>query len=100
MNSISPRERLINMFYLYKNCFMKKVFAVLFLLLVLFGIWFLFFKKSSHESQPKQEALKVGAHSTEFNKSITDAIYSYTALKDAFVDADTLKVKAQDKKFM
>ncbi len=79
---------------------MKKIFAVVFLVVVLFGIWWMFFKKSSHESGPKQEALKVGLHSTEFNKSVVAAVYGYGDLKDAFVNADTVKVKLQGKKFV
>jgi hypothetical protein len=78
---------------------MKKLLAIIFLAVILFGIYWMFFKKSSHESGPKQEPLKVGVHSTEFNKSIIAAVFGYTDLKDAFVDADTLKIKARTKKF-
>ncbi|MEO6219103.1 MAG: DUF3347 domain-containing protein, partial [Ginsengibacter sp.] len=61
--------------------------------LILFGAWWLFFKGDSIESAPKQESIKIGNNTLEFNKSISDAVNSYLVIKDGFVDADTFKVK-------
>ncbi len=79
---------------------MKKLLAIIFLVVVLFGIWWLFFNKKTGDNTPKQQALKVSVHSNEFNKSLVDAINSYAALKDAFVEADTIKVKQGTQHFI
>lgn len=72
---------------------MKRVLAIVFLAVILFGAWWLFIKTDETASEPKQESIKVSTHSPEFNQSISDAVNSYLAMKDAFVEADTLKAK-------
>lgn len=79
---------------------MKKLLAIVFLGLVLFGIWWVFFKENSHESGPKVEALKVGHHSDPFNQSISNVVFSYLDIKAAFVDADSIKAKSSGAKFI
>ena len=79
---------------------MKSLLAIIFLAAVLFGAWWFFSKKDTHETEPKQEALKINKHSREFNQSISDAVNNYLSMKNAFVDADTLKIKLNDQKFM
>ena len=79
---------------------MKKLLAIVFLALVLYGIWWWFFKESTHQSGPKVEALKVGHHSNQFNQSITNAVSSYLDIKAAFVEADSVKAKAMGVKFI
>ena len=48
----------------------------------------------------KEEPIKVLSHSSAFNAGIADAMNSYFDMKSAFVNADTLKIKEQDKKFL
>jgi hypothetical protein len=79
---------------------MKSLLAIIFLAAVLFGVWWFFIKKDTHETEPKQKAIKINRHSREFNQSISDAINNYLSLKNAFVDADTLNVKLNGQKFI
>ena len=76
---------------------MKKLIGVILFIAIIVGLWVLFLHKKPHDESPKQEALKVGNHSSEFNKSVGEVITAYLALKDAFVDADTAKIKEQQK---
>ena len=71
--------------------------ALLLIVALAFGTWWLFFKDKSHDSGPKQQPLKVGKHSSEFVQSISSVVTAYLSLKDAFVNADTMKIKEQEK---
>ena len=42
---------------------MKRLLAIIFLAVVLFGAYWFFFKKDSQTSEPKQEAIKIKKHS-------------------------------------
>lgn len=79
---------------------MRKLFVVILFVALVIGVWWLFFKEKSHNSGPKQQPLKVGIHSGEFNKSIGVVITQYLSLKDAFVNADTSTIKAEEKKLI
>ncbi len=79
---------------------MKSLLAIIFLAVVLLGAWWLFFKTEKTESEPKQESIKIGKHTPEFNQSISNAVDAYLSMKDAFVDADTFKVKNQGQNFI
>ena len=79
---------------------MRKLFVVILFVALVIGVWWLFFKEKSHNSGPKQQPLKVGIHSGEFNKSIGAVITQYLSLKDAFVNADTSTIKAEEKKLI
>lgn len=79
---------------------MKKLLAIVFLVLVLYGIWWWFFKDNSPDSSPKVEALKVSKHSHTFNQSINDVVKSYLDIKSAFVEADSVKAKEYGIKFL
>ncbi len=79
---------------------MKSFLAIVFLAVILFGAWWLFFKTDSNESEPKQESIKIGKHTPEFNQEISDVVNSYLVMKDAFVDADTSRVKSLGKNFI
>ncbi|MEP6927866.1 MAG: DUF3347 domain-containing protein [Ginsengibacter sp.] len=79
---------------------MKSLLAIIFLAAVLFGAWWFFLRKDKHETQPKQEAIKINKHSNEFNKSIADAISNYLNMKNAFVNTDTLQIKQHGQKFI
>jgi hypothetical protein len=79
---------------------MRKLLAILFIAALVFGAWWIFFKDKSHNDGPKQQPLKVGKHSGEFNKSVGAVVTEYLSLKEAFVNADTAKIKAQEKKLI
>jgi len=79
---------------------MKRLLAIIFLAVVLFSAWWFFIKKDTHQSEVKQEAIKVNKHSDEFNQSITEAINGYLNMKNAFVEGDTVKIKVQCQKFI
>lgn len=76
---------------------MRKLLAILLIVALAFGTWWLFFKDKSHDSGPKQQPLKVGKHSSEFLQSIGSVVTAYLSLKDAFVNADTIKIKEGEK---
>lgn len=79
---------------------MKKLLAIVFLGVVLFGIWWWFFKEDTHQTNQRVEALKVGRHSNPFNQSISNAVFSYLDIKAALVEADSIKAKSSATKFM
>jgi len=81
---------------------MKRVLAIVFLVIIVLGAWFLFFKedKVSTDSEPKVEALKVQKHSEEFNQKVGYAINSYLEMKNAFVEGDSISIKANANKFI
>ena len=70
---------------------MKKLLAILFLGLALYGLWWCFFKDKSTPGEAKQEAVKVDHHSTQFNLSVSNAVSSYLDIKAALVDGDSLR---------
>jgi hypothetical protein len=79
---------------------MRTLFVIISLAALAVGIWWIFFKDKSKTDEPKQEALKVGKHSAQFNQSLNGVITEYMALKDAFVNADVAKIKEQQKMFI
>ncbi len=79
---------------------MKSFLAIVFLAAILLGAWWLFFKTEKTISEPKQEAIKIGKHTPEFNQNISNAVSAYMAMKDAFVEADTFKVKNEGQNFI
>ena len=83
-----------------KNRVMKSLLAIIFLAVILFGAWWLFFRADSADTEPQSNVVKTEEHSPQFNQSISNAMNSYLAMKDAFVDADTLKAKSEGQNFI
>ena len=79
---------------------MRKFSVILLVIVVVFAAWRIFFRDKSNNNEPKQQPLKVAVHSSEFNKSVSAAVEQYLSLKDAFVNADTSKIKAEEKKLI
>jgi hypothetical protein len=79
---------------------MRTLLSLLLIVALAFGAWWLFFKDKSHDNGPKQQPLKVGKHSPEFNQSIATVVAAYLSLKEAFVNADTAKIKEQETIFI
>jgi hypothetical protein len=60
----------------------------------------MFKKKGGGDSGPKQQPLTLKKHSLEFNQSVSTAMNAYFEMKNAFVDADTIKAKEACRKFI
>lgn len=81
---------------------MKRILAIAFLVIIVLGAWWLFFRteKSNSASEVKVETLTVKKHSPAFNSGVDNTINTYLAMKDAFVNADTTTIKANAIKFI
>jgi hypothetical protein len=80
---------------------MKRVLAVVFLIIILFAAWFLFFKtdKTANTATTK-ETTAVKKHSDEFNQKVAGMMNTYIEMKNAFVDADSAEIKAKTARFI
>lgn len=74
---------------------MKKILAILGILILLFigYIWFFYFrgKKNVHEG-PKPVPMAVGKHSQAFNQNVDSILIAYYAMTEGFVNWDTTVV--------
>ena len=74
---------------------MKRFFFVLIALVVIaLVLWKFVFKKQDQPSGPKPEGLTVSKHSNSFNESMSNAMNSYYALTESFVNWDTTKINS------
>lgn len=76
---------------------MKKVFAVLGILVVVLAayLWYSFKGGKKREKGPKPVALTVSKHSPVFNASLQEALDAYYGLSEAFVTWDTAAISRQ-----
>jgi hypothetical protein len=88
------------MFTFTKTLHMRRLLALLFVIALGFGVWWMFFRAKERNDGPKQQPLKVGKHSSEFNQSVSAVVAGYLSLKEAFVNADTSKIKEQQRKLV
>ena len=80
---------------------MKRLLLIIAFLLVGFVIYWAFLRsKRSNNDGPKQAAITLKKHSTEFNNSIDNVMASYIEIKNAFIDADTTRVKQHTTNFI
>ena len=81
---------------------MKRILAIVFLAVIVFGVWWLFFKtdKPNQGSEPALEAIVVKKHSDTFNAGVTKVMNSYLDMKSAFVEGDTLNIKVNATQFI
>lgn len=77
---------------------MRKLLALLLLVALAFGAWVFFFKDKPQNDGARQQPLKVSKHSAEFNQSIDAVVAEYLLLKEAFVNADTAKIKEHEQR--
>jgi len=75
---------------------MKKFLLVVAVLVVaLIGAWYFgLFKGKGKPAGPKPEGLTVSKHSDSFNESMSNAMSSYYALTESFVNWDTAKINS------
>jgi len=76
---------------------MKKVFAILVILLLLLAgyIWYSFKGGKKRDKGPKPVALAVGKHSPAFNQSIRAVLEAYYNMSEGFVNWDTSVVNRE-----
>lgn len=80
---------------------MKRFLAIVFLIIILLGAWFLFFKTDKKVTDTEiTHTTGVKKHSAEFNQQMANLISSYMEMKNAFVDADTSVIKANTAHFI
>lgn len=73
---------------------MKRFIGILVVLLLVFGIYWFFFKpKHKADSGPKMAPIALKKHSPDFNAAVDKAIGAYLDIKNAFVEEDTAKAK-------
>jgi hypothetical protein len=83
---------------------MKRVLAILFLIVVVAGAYWLFFKtdnnvKKGQATQDEENVIVSKKHSQEFNDRVNAAVVSYLLVKDAFVNGDSVAAKREATKF-
>jgi hypothetical protein len=84
-----------------QNINMKKAILGILFLVLIFAVWKIFIKSNPPGvSSPKQQALKAGKHSPEFNAAIDTLIGAYLEMKNDFVEADSIKAKEACKKML
>ncbi len=80
---------------------MRKLPAILLVLAAAFAVyWFGFRKTEKQPEEPKPVPIVVNKHSDSFNTSINTLMSAYFGIKDAFVDADTARAKANTRAFI
>lgn len=80
---------------------MKKILAIVFLVVVLFGLWKFFGNRTDGSSaSDKLEPVRTSAHSGVFNQSVSNVVNSYLDLTNAFVNDDSVNVKTRATKFI
>jgi hypothetical protein len=72
----------------------KKLVLVIILVVLICFYWF-FVRNNHKQAQPKVQPITLQKHSPAFNDNINKVVNSYLSLKDAFIDADTLQIKAK-----
>ena len=81
---------------------MKRVLAIIFLIIILLAVWFLFFKteKTVVNNTPTKEPISVKKHSPDFDAKMGNMINAYMAMKNAFVDGDSTEIKSKTTVFI
>ena len=60
------------------------------------GCFYWFFVRNKHkQEQPKEQSLTLKKHSPAFNENINKVVNSYLSLKDAFIESDSIQIKAK-----
>jgi len=83
---------------------MKRVLAVVFLIIIVLAAWFLFFKTdksavvtTANTNTPTNGVKK---HSEAFDSQLTGMMDAYIQMKNAFVDGDTTQIHAKTAQFI
>ena len=75
---------------------MKKLFLFAILLIAAFALYWFKFRTTEPTTPepPKQAPITLKKHSESFNKSVDSVVNTYLAIKDALVNEDSVKAKA------
>ena len=99
MAGVLPLDTKMYIYLLTNLTIMKRILAVLFLIVVVVGAFWLYFNTGSRKEKyfPTDEstAVKVKKHSQLFNDRVDAAVSAYMLLKDAFVNADSVLAKQE-----
>ena len=80
---------------------MKRVLAIVFLIIVILAVWFLFFKTDAVTTTSNEtESVATAKHSDQFNQEIANTMNTYMSMKNAFIDGDTALIKSETSKFI
>ena len=80
---------------------MKRVLAIVFLIIVILAVWFLFFKTEAVTTTSNEtETVATAKHSDQFNQEIANTMNTYMSMKNAFIDGDTALIKSETSKFI
>jgi hypothetical protein len=79
---------------------MNRILIVIILLLAGFAVYWFNFRTKAVVEGPKQQPLRTSRHSAAFDSSFEHLISHYFTLKDAFVEADSIKAKDAAKEFV
>jgi Protein of unknown function (DUF3347) len=79
---------------------MKRILLVVILLLAAFAVYWFKFRTAAVVEEPKQQAIKTSRHSAAFNNSFDVLMNHYFEIKDAFVEADSVKAQEAVKSFI
>ncbi len=79
---------------------MKRVWALLAIIILAFGVYWFWFKNKTVTNDVKLQPLAQKKHSLQFNTSVSTAMNAYFEIKDALVEADSVKAKVACKKFI
>ncbi len=71
----------------------RPLYFALMALIVLIAVYFIDKTGNKKTEEPRQQAIRVSAHSEAFDKSVDTLLQAYFGQKDALVDWDTAKVK-------
>jgi hypothetical protein len=74
---------------------MNKKWVLVIILVILICFYWFFVRNNHKQAQPKVQPITLQKHSPAFNDNINKVVNSYLSLKDAFIDADTLQIKAK-----
>lgn len=77
----------------------KKWFLVIIVIMAGCFYWF-FVRNKDKQEQPKEQSLTLKKHSPAFNENINKVVNSYLSLKDAFVESDSIQIKAKATDFI
>jgi hypothetical protein len=81
---------------------MKKILlGLLIVILAIAGyLWYKFSRGGNRDTGPKQQPIALKKHSDTFNLAVSNAMTAYFDMAAAFVEADTVRVKEHDRRFI
>lgn len=81
---------------------MKKFLILVIVLIVAFGVYWIVGKKDgpAKKDEVKDGPITLQVHSASFNSSVSKTMEAYHSVKNAFVDADTARVKESTREFI